>query len=496
MSGTDRPPEDETVTRGGYELPPPAEADRYAGPSDDPDRYELVGAGRAGGEGTTWQARYHGDLHSPLPLAVKQLRSPPDTEAERRRWNDQAALLRHVRADHVVQVHEVFFGPPPHPAGKADTDAASTAYLVMEWVEGPTLSEACAGKPATRGSVRRVLGYVEQAASALADLASSDRSAGNPSLHRDLKPSNCIIHDRRGLVLIDVSTLRLIDDGFDAAGWHTPQYTAPEVLAAPHRPRTPAADIYSLGALAAFCLTGENPRSGADNRAVLERAARRAAVADPGRLAAHVMTALDDDPGRRPADPVAWARRLVRLGRTRPARAVVVACVVAALALLGGLALVTYPRTPHRNPGVSAAATPSVPAGFAGSITEPADGADVKQCSYLSGTATFPAGWTLILAMQNLSNGDPLRYAEVVFGFDHPEKLSRWRGAQYFGQGNDTVGQQYQVQLIAVRLAETRAWAEADSGDHGNDLAGRGVVLDTVRLNRVEGLVANACGGP
>jgi serine/threonine protein kinase len=371
----------------------------------------------------------------------------------------------------------------------------------MEWVEGPTLRELCAGQPATRATVKQRVGYVEQAATALADLASKDRSAGNPSLHRDLKPSNCIIHDRRGLVLIDVSTLRLLDDGFDAAGWHTPQYTAPEVLAAPHWPRTPTADVYSLGALAAFCLTGESLTPDADNRAVLERAARRAGISDPGRLAAHVMTTLDPDPDRRPADPVAWGRRLVQLTRTKPPRALLVTAVAAVLALIAGFVLVGPPGLLHRDqqtpsPVTTTTTTPALPAGFAGSIDSPADGSDVKQCSYLTGTATFPDGWTLILAMQNLSNGDARRYVEVVFGYNEPRNLSTWRGAQYFGQKNDTVGQEYQVQLIAVPLAEARDWDNGNDDDSGGVLARRGVLLDTVRVNRVEGMVENFCEGP
>ena len=505
----DGAPPDETVTRGGYQLPPPPEGGRYAGPVDDPDRYELIGKGRTGGEGTTWQARYHGELASPLPLAVKQLRSPPDTEAARRRWLDQAALLRHVRAEHVVQVHEVFFGPPPHAAGEAEPDAAPAAYLVMEWVDGPTLRELCGGRPASRATVRTLLGHVEQASAALADLASTDRSAGNPSLHRDLKPSNCIVDDRRGLVLIDVSTLRLLDDGFDAAGWHTPQYTAPEVLAAPHRPRTAAADMYSLGALAAFCLTGESPGVEADNRAVLERAARRAGVADPGALAAHIMTALDPDPGRRPTDPAAWGHRLVRLGRSTPPRPAVLTAIAAVVLLAGGLVLFrpsgllrgddpadSRQAGPAASVSVAASAARPVPPGFAGRIDNPAEGAGVEQCAYLDGTATLPGGWTLILAMRNLSNGEPTRYSQTVFGFDEPAKLSRWRGAQYFGQNNDTVGQEYQVELVAVRLADAVQWRRGDPDEPGDTLAGSGVVLDSVRVDRIAGLVANACEGP
>jgi len=272
---------DEPETQGGYMLP----QGRYVGPAEDPDRYELLGDGLRGGEGTTWRARYHGQLMSPLTLAVKQLYSP--SAADRRRRLDQAALLRHLRAAHIVQVHEVFFGAPIHPPGGAIDGEPQDAYLVMEWVDGPTLRQLCHGHPATGESVVRRMGYVQQAAVALSELSSNTRSAGNPSLHRDVKPGNCIIHEERGLVLIDVSTVRLVADGVDEAGWHTPEYTAPEVAADPSLPRSRAADAYSLGGLAVFCLTGQDPVPGLDPAEGLRAAARTAGVAalrpDPAR---------------------------------------------------------------------------------------------------------------------------------------------------------------------------------------------------------------------
>jgi hypothetical protein len=62
-------------TRGEAVLP----AQLYAGPADEPDRWQLLGTGLPGGEGTTWQARYLGGLRAPLPRAVKMLRRPPGT---------------------------------------------------------------------------------------------------------------------------------------------------------------------------------------------------------------------------------------------------------------------------------------------------------------------------------------------------------------------------------------------------------------------------------
>ncbi|MEU8244573.1 protein kinase [Actinoplanes missouriensis] len=490
-------PHEETATRGGYALPPPPASGEFVGPADDPDRYELTGAGISGGEGTTWRARYHGRLHNPLPLAVKQLRPPPGaapgwpSEEDRRRWQDQAALLRHVRSDHVVALYEVFAGPPPHSAGKDASDDQQAAYLVMEWVQGPTLSQLCRHKPAGRASVGDRTRWVAQAAAALQDLASATRSAGNPSLHRDIKPSNCIVNDSRGVVLIDVSTLRLVDDGFDAAGFHTPQYTAPEAREAPHRPRTVATEVYALGALAAFCLTGKDPSPGGDLRTELITVARRAEVIDPEALAGHVLAALETDPQRRPADPDAWSRRLCDLSRVLPRRRRRYLAVALPVVLLVALFLVIeQPWRPGARPSTAPSTGPAT-----GIITAPVDGSDVKQCAYFTGTAGVPPGHTLVLAMRNLVNGDPERYAEVVFGWDDPARLTGWRGAQYFGNDDETVGQRYRVELVAVTIDAARAWNDSDDVT-GNDLVAEGTVLDQVDVRRVAGSEANACVGP
>ncbi|WP_062437183.1 serine/threonine protein kinase [Herbidospora daliensis] len=489
---------DEPETTGGPLLPPaPA---LFVGPPDAPDRYELLGDGIPGGEGVTWKARYHGDLASPLPLAVKLLRPPGHagphwpSPRDRQRWRDHAVLLRHLQLDHVVRLDEVFSGAAPHPPGDASATTGTSAYLVMEWVEGPTLQVLLGGRPAEAGTIGGRLGYIGQAAEALSALASVTRSGGNPSLHRDVKPSNCIVHPERGLVLIDVSTLRLVDDGHDPVGWHTPGYTAPEVLAAPHLPRAVAADVYSLGALAFFCLTGHNPPV-TDPREPIVRAAASAGVDAPDALAAHISAALDPDPARRPQDLLAWSRNLIEAATVRRApsrwRRPVVAVgsatitAVAVLLLLPDL-IVEKTNTP----------VPAPPANVGGEILSPADGADVEQCSYFSGTAALPPGTTLILAMRNLDNGDPERYLQVVFGYDKTETLANWRGAQYFGTEKGGVGQNYQVDLLAVRVDGARAYHESASGDVDRALADSGTLLDSVRVHRVAGTGPGGCEGP
>jgi serine/threonine protein kinase len=304
----------------------------YAGPPGDPDRYELLGEGLPGGEGVLWKARYQGRLQTPITFAVKVLRRPAGTApgwpsaADRQRWQDQAALLRHLNLPHMVRLHEVFAGPPPHlgTGSIPETHHQHVAYAVMEWVDGPTLAQVAGGMPATRESIADRLEYVAQAARALAALHSRTSSAGNSLLHRDVKPGNCIVSPGQGIVLVGLSTLRLLGDGSDPAGPHSPGYAAPEVLAAPHTPPTPSADLYSLGALAAFCLLGTDPPAtpaGPALREQLQATATHAAARAPDVLAALILAMLDPDPHARPRDLLLWARHLQSAGAPAQHRA-------------------------------------------------------------------------------------------------------------------------------------------------------------------------------
>lgn len=76
----------------------------WAGPADDPDRFELLGPGLAGGEGTTFKARYHGDGGTPLPVAVKRLSRPVGasvswpSRTDWDRWRDQVHVIQQCEA--------------------------------------------------------------------------------------------------------------------------------------------------------------------------------------------------------------------------------------------------------------------------------------------------------------------------------------------------------------------------------------------------------------
>jgi hypothetical protein len=553
----------------------------FAGPEEEPDRWQLLGGGMTGGEGTTWQARYVGRLAAPLPRAVKMLHRPPGAgadwpdEADRRRWDDQLAVLRHLDPKRVVRLYSVTTGPPPHLRGEhaatsADAPARPVVYLEMEWLEGPTLDALVRGHPATRATLADRLRLIEQAAEAVADLHSRTRTGGNPALHRDLKPGNCIVEAERGLVLIDLSTLRLSDDGVDPLGRHTPGYAAPEALADPARARGPRSDVYSLGALAVFCLIGQDPpppspRGTARLDRQVRAAARAAGVRRATAFARRLTAAVAGDPEQRPADVREWARTLTtlagppearrwRLGpvaRRVPRATMLAGAVTAAVVLATGAVLIRpdasvtpgttdtgtgaatapgvgpttapAPSTPTATPsgatttaatpGTSGPTDPSAPVPSAsgtvpahpsatgplprptaavratGTIAAPTDGARVPQCSYFSGAATLPPGKTLILAMQNISNGDSSQYVEFVFGWQTPAPHGPWRGAQFFGSDDDSVGQRYRVRLMAVDLAEAHRLNNSPA------LVPDGIPLDSVEVSRVAGAGPNDCVG-
>ncbi|MEU9396332.1 protein kinase [Streptomyces sp. NPDC048324] len=306
----------------------------FAGPSHDPDRFELMGQGLRGSEGITWRGRYRGSLKRPVTYAIKQLLRPPSarstwpSQADIQRWQDQRHLLQAVRNDHLVRVHDLFFGPEPHQSATyvptADGREYWVPYLVMEWVEGPTLQTSiCHGDTGLGQRLR----CVRDLAEAVSVLHSATQTSGNPLLHRDIKPDNCIQAPRRGTVLVDLGTLRRIDDGYDPLGMHTRQYAAPEVLRDPYSPRTQASDLYALGAVAYFCIVAAPPPAGTEPaarqlmRQELTAAVQHGEAPDADALADHIMLMLDPDPAQRPSRPQQWADQALALAGCPPATA-------------------------------------------------------------------------------------------------------------------------------------------------------------------------------
>lgn len=198
-----------------------------------------------GGMGEVWLAE-HGLLKR--PCAVKfirpELAANPANAARFTREVQAVTALSHTNT---VRVYDY---------GQADD---GSFYFVMEYLDGPTLEELVKSSgPLPAG---RVVHLLRQVCGALAEA----HAAG--LVHRDLKPGNVIVASLGGqkdvAKLLDfglVHDLADTDDRLTRAGMvlGTPAYMCPE-QAAGEQTVDARGDIYSLGAVAFFALTGRPP---------------------------------------------------------------------------------------------------------------------------------------------------------------------------------------------------------------------------------------------
>jgi hypothetical protein len=202
-----------------------------------------------GGMGEVWLAE-HGFLKR--PCAVKIIR--PDLAANSA---NVARFAREVQAvtglSHVNTVRVYDYG-------RADD---GSFYLVMEYLDGPTLEELV--REAGPLSPGRVVNLLRQLCGALAE------AHGAGLVHRDVKPGNVIVAtlggQREVAKLLDFglvqdlsvdTALRLTRTGMVLG---TPAYMSPE-QAAGESALDARGDLYSLGAVAFFALTGRPPFRG------------------------------------------------------------------------------------------------------------------------------------------------------------------------------------------------------------------------------------------
>jgi eukaryotic-like serine/threonine-protein kinase len=205
------------------------------------DRYRLDKRIAAGGVGQVWQAT---DLLLERPVAVKVLRPEyADHPETLERFRQEAKNAGALSNPHVAQVYD--YGPAG-PGG--------SPYLVMEFVDGPSLAGLLAAGPL---EPVRALDIIAQAADGL----SAAHRAG--LVHRDVKPGNILL-SRQGLV-------KVTDFGIAHAAGQVPvtgpglvmgttQYIAPERIAGD--PGSAASDVYALGIVLYECLTGVPPHDG------------------------------------------------------------------------------------------------------------------------------------------------------------------------------------------------------------------------------------------
>jgi serine/threonine-protein kinase len=204
-------------------------------------RYRIDSMIAAGGMGEVWRAT---DEVLGRVVSVKFLHAQfAADESFLERMLREARAASAVNHPGVVAVYDF---------GRIDPgDGLPTSYIVMEHVDGPSLSQILLDGPL---SVDRTLTILEQTAAAL----HAAHQAG--VVHRDVKPGNIIIAPSGHVKLTDFGIARsqdtsTITDSGSITG--TATYLSPEQASG--ETATSSSDLYSLGVVIYSCLNGAVP---------------------------------------------------------------------------------------------------------------------------------------------------------------------------------------------------------------------------------------------
>ncbi|MET3988276.1 protein kinase [Streptomyces sp. PvR034] len=248
----------------------------------DPTRigvHVLVARLGAGGMGQVYLGRSPGGRLVAVKVVREEILGHPQALARFRR---EASTVREVRSAYTARLIDASLDRAPY-------------WLATEYVAGPTLAHAVAGRGALPADTCRALG------AALAEGLAGVHEQG--VTHRDVKPQNVIL-GAQGPQLIDFGIARgvgvtaLTQEG-QAPG--TPGFTAPEVLLG--AAGDAAADVFALGATLAYAATGRPPFGSGEAASVWYRTVHEpvdAAGVEPG-LAALIEACVAKDPAARPA---------------------------------------------------------------------------------------------------------------------------------------------------------------------------------------------------
>ncbi|WP_265565592.1 protein kinase domain-containing protein [Streptomyces hygroscopicus] len=188
------------------------------------------------------------------PVAVKTLHTDLGREASvRERFRREAQAVARLSHTNIVAVYDSGEDVGP--------DAGTVPYIVMEYVEGATLSSMLREEIDKHGAMPsdRALRITADVLSALA--ASHEQGL----VHRDIKPGNVMVTPRGVVKVMDFGIARALQSGVTSMTQTgmvvgTPQYLSPEQALG--KSIDARADLYSVGCMLFELLTGRPPFDG------------------------------------------------------------------------------------------------------------------------------------------------------------------------------------------------------------------------------------------
>ena len=271
--------------------------------------YEILEEIGRGGMGVIYRARQQ---HSRRIVAVKRIRAHQvnshETLVRFRREAEAVASLDHPNILPIYEVSESEEGLP---------------FFSMKYATGGSLRAAA---PVFRTQPRECARLMAKVARGIA--YAHDKGI----LHRDLQPGNILLDGNSEPMVSDFGLAKWLDQDsaltrtLETLG--TPGYIAPEQAECPAAKLTSAADIYSLGAILFYLLTGRPPFVGPNVLWVIHQAAatpaprlRSLAPSLDRDLETIVARCLESDPNARYQSAGALADDLEHWLRDEPIRA-------------------------------------------------------------------------------------------------------------------------------------------------------------------------------
>jgi TolB-like protein/Flp pilus assembly protein TadD/tRNA A-37 threonylcarbamoyl transferase component Bud32 len=271
--------------------------------------YEILEEIGRGGMGVIYRARQQ---HSRRIVAVKRIlahdANSHETLVRFRREAEAVASLDHPN---ILPIHEI------------SESGEGLPFFSMKYAEGGSLRAAA---PALRKEPRDCVRLMAKVARGIA------YAHRKGVLHRDLQPGNILLDGNGEPMVSDFGLAKWLDQTSDLTRTletlGTPGYIAPEQTECLAKDLTCAADIYSLGAILFYLLTGRPPFVGSNVLHVIHQAAvapaprLRSLVPSLDRdLETIVARCLEPDPNARYQSATALADDLEHWLRHEPIRA-------------------------------------------------------------------------------------------------------------------------------------------------------------------------------
>ena len=248
----------------------------------------------SGGMGEVYLA-HHMMMRRPTAIKVLRPEVSHDT-ALQRRFHREVEFTSRLTHPNTIEIYD--YGRTPD----------GIFYYAMEYLEGANLQDLVDRMGPTPPA--RAIHLLRQVVGSLGE------AHGRGFLHRDVKPANVMLCERGGVYdtvkVLDFGLVREISPrgetqltqvGFITG---TPLYMAPEIITA--QEYTPLADLYAVGAVAYFLLTGTPPFEADTIMQICQMHVKeppqppsdRLGQSLPGDLEALVLSCLAKDPGDRP----------------------------------------------------------------------------------------------------------------------------------------------------------------------------------------------------